>query len=47
MDYGDSWMLKSIGNACTGASLREALNELQVGQPVFRGEMDDAETWEG
>lgn len=35
------------GQSCTGASLREALDELQKVQPDLRGAMDDADAWEG
>lgn len=35
------------GDSCKGASLREALDELQRIQPDLRGEMDDADAWEG
>lgn len=35
------------GQFCTGASLREALDELRKVQPDLRGAMDDADAWEG
>lgn len=35
------------GQSCTGASLREALDELRKVQPDLRGARDDADAWEG
>ncbi|MBP5107432.1 hypothetical protein [Pseudomonas protegens] len=35
------------GQSCTGASLRETLDELRKVQPDLRGAMDDADAWEG
>lgn len=35
------------GQSCTGASLRDALDELKKVQPDLRGAMDDADAWEG
>lgn len=35
------------GASCKGASLREALDALRKVQPDVRGELDDADAWEG
>ncbi|WP_122423087.1 hypothetical protein [Pseudomonas viridiflava] len=35
------------GQCCTGASLREALDEFQRTQPDLRGAKDDADAWKG
>lgn len=35
------------GSSCKGASLREALDQLKVIQPDLRGQMSDADAWEG
>lgn len=35
------------GQSCSGASLREALDELKKVQPDLRNTMDDADAWEG